>query len=581
MSQVSTVWGNPVSLKPETEYTLGCWILGQSAKGNAWARFRQTGETGQVWETTRANQGHSDWTLYETTFTTPAGEIKGQIELVWRLTDQGLFRFDFVSLVEGKTSPKPPNTPPRARSDQFDAQKDAIFGIGEPGLLKNDQDAENDPLTVVNFDQPKSGSVIVEKNGSFTYRPNSGFTGEDSFTYLAADGNGGKTRATVTLNVADFPQPENLIKNASFENALTNWLISKVYYFESDVKEFRSGRSSMRVEARDFPQFARQENIPFKTDKSYRLSAWVKGQEIAGGGISLQYIDKSGKRRKGTHALSGTFDWRKVSVEFGSAREPVEGGSVDIFSNFTKGKAWVDDVTLEALPLPLRIFIDGHSVTGGVIPILEAFGRDAVTKGIFNRKIEIVRSPNTEKQVFLNAQPFDFALICSWSQPPWDKDKQSEVTRKLEWKKWFSEQVSPPRLMIYNWQPWGLHLWPDGFDRLDTFTRQVASDTGLPLIPSTLAFKKYVNQSNDHMQALRQLYFADYRHAGREGNYLKACCIFAAITGKSPVGLTHILPIDQDFGWPPETLTASDARKMQQAAWDSWREANFVANAVL
>ena len=330
------------------------------------------------------------------------------------------------------------------------------------------------------------------------------------------------------------------------------------------------------MDGRDSPQFARLEKLPFRSGKRYRLSAWVRGENVQGGGIGLQYVEPDGRRRWATQPVSGTFDWRKISVEIGSAREPVDGGSLDILASFTAGKAWIDDVTVVETALPIKLFIDGHSVTGGVIPILEEFGRDAVEKGIIKRSIEVMRSPNTEKQAFLAGAPFDFAAICTWSQPPYDEDLPDELSRKTEWKRWFAERESPPQMVLYNWQPWGLHHWPEGFERLERDYRGIAKKAGLPIAPGTLAFTKYVRRASpeDPMIALRQLYHADFHHAGREGNYLKACCLFAAITGKSPVGLTHVFPMDQPFGWPPETLTAADAKLMQTVAWEAWREAN-------
>ena len=49
--------------------------------------------------------------------------------------------------------------------------------------------------------QPSHGSVVLNIDGSFTYTPNNGFIGQDSFVYLCHDQNGGVSSATVFLNV--------------------------------------------------------------------------------------------------------------------------------------------------------------------------------------------------------------------------------------------------------------------------------------------------------------------------------------------------------------------------------------------
>ena len=45
------------------------------------------------------------------------------------------------------------------------------------------------------------GTVVYNNNGTFTYTPNAGYNGPDSFTYTIKDGDGDTSTATVTLNV--------------------------------------------------------------------------------------------------------------------------------------------------------------------------------------------------------------------------------------------------------------------------------------------------------------------------------------------------------------------------------------------
>jgi hypothetical protein len=53
---------------------------------------------------------------------------------------------------------------------------------------------------------PAHGSVTLQADGSFTYTPNSGYSGDDSFQYVAEDGRGGNSApATVTIHVASAP----------------------------------------------------------------------------------------------------------------------------------------------------------------------------------------------------------------------------------------------------------------------------------------------------------------------------------------------------------------------------------------
>jgi hypothetical protein len=69
------------------------------------------------------------------------------------------------------------------------------------GVLKNDTDPENDPLTAQKVSDPANGVLTLNGDGSFDYTPNPGFTGADTFTYQASDGQATSAPATVTITV--------------------------------------------------------------------------------------------------------------------------------------------------------------------------------------------------------------------------------------------------------------------------------------------------------------------------------------------------------------------------------------------
>ena len=75
------------------------------------------------------------------------------------------------------------------------------------GVLSNDQDVDNDALTAQLVAGPSHGQLTLNANGTFTYTPNPNFTGTDSFTYKARDGQLESNVATVTLNIAAANDP--------------------------------------------------------------------------------------------------------------------------------------------------------------------------------------------------------------------------------------------------------------------------------------------------------------------------------------------------------------------------------------
>ena len=69
-------------------------------------------------------------------------------------------------------------------------------------LLANDLDIDGGSITSSLVSNPTSGTIIAfGTNGTFTYRPNTGFAGIDSFTYKTNDGSLDSNVATATIAV--------------------------------------------------------------------------------------------------------------------------------------------------------------------------------------------------------------------------------------------------------------------------------------------------------------------------------------------------------------------------------------------
>jgi hypothetical protein len=69
-------------------------------------------------------------------------------------------------------------------------------------VLSNDTDVDGDSLLISAYTQGSYGSVtIANSNHDVIYTPNSGFNGDDQFTYQVSDGNGGFATGTVRIHV--------------------------------------------------------------------------------------------------------------------------------------------------------------------------------------------------------------------------------------------------------------------------------------------------------------------------------------------------------------------------------------------
>ncbi len=94
---------------------------------------------------------------------------------------------------------------PVAADDSYRVPHDTTLMAAAPGVLANDTGAEGDSLTAILVSSVSHGTLRLKPDGSFTYTPDSGFTGPDSFTYKVAGGVGESNIATVTINVEAVP----------------------------------------------------------------------------------------------------------------------------------------------------------------------------------------------------------------------------------------------------------------------------------------------------------------------------------------------------------------------------------------
>jgi hypothetical protein len=84
----------------------------------------------------------------------------------------------------------------KAVDDSYSMVADTSLTVAAPGVLGNDTGASGVALTAVLVSGPAHGMLQLNADGSFTYTPNAGYTGPDSFTYQAA-------AASLTSNVAN------------------------------------------------------------------------------------------------------------------------------------------------------------------------------------------------------------------------------------------------------------------------------------------------------------------------------------------------------------------------------------------
>jgi VCBS repeat-containing protein len=95
----------------------------------------------------------------------------------------------------------PVNDAPVAVADSYTVAEGGTLGPAAPGVLANDTDAENNPLTAVKVTDPAHGTLTLSADGSFSYVHDGSETTSDSFTYKANDGLLDSAVITVSITV--------------------------------------------------------------------------------------------------------------------------------------------------------------------------------------------------------------------------------------------------------------------------------------------------------------------------------------------------------------------------------------------
>jgi VCBS repeat-containing protein len=103
----------------------------------------------------------------------------------------------------------PPNNPPTAVDDTGSVAEGGTLNQAVPGILDNDSDPDNDPLTISTtpVTPPTNGSLTLGTDGSYTYSHDGSETTADSFVYEVCDTGSLCDTATVSITITPVNDP--------------------------------------------------------------------------------------------------------------------------------------------------------------------------------------------------------------------------------------------------------------------------------------------------------------------------------------------------------------------------------------
>ena len=74
-------------------------------------------------------------------------------------------------------------------------------------VMANDSDPDGDSLAIQGVSNGQYGTVIINPDNTMTYMPTTGFIGQDTFSYMISDGQGGIAQAEVTVAINPVAMP--------------------------------------------------------------------------------------------------------------------------------------------------------------------------------------------------------------------------------------------------------------------------------------------------------------------------------------------------------------------------------------
>jgi hypothetical protein len=145
---------------------------------------------------------------------------------------------------------------------------------------------------------------------------------------------------------------------------------------------------------------------------------------------------------------------------------------------------------------------------------------------------------------------FDVAVMMDCSQCPIHPKLKTVFT---EFARKDSEIVRAHGARPVLFMSWAYEDRPEMTAQLAEAYTIAGNENNALVIPAGLAFAQ-VREKQPELN----LYVADKRHPTLAGTYLAACTVFAALTGRSPVGNSYLAGIDEPT-----------ARLLQTAAWET------------
>ena len=178
------------------------------------------------------------------------------------------------------------NDAPVATPDGITMIEDTSKTFSACNLSGDDRDVDGDPLSVTAVDGARHGSVTLNPDGTITFTPEAGFTGDASFRYTVEDGNGGSDSASVTVHVLSSNHaPEAInISNTSLREETDGAVVGKLSVIDPDSGDSHTlevvDDARFHIDAGNNLRLKAGESVDFESEPTIEVT--VRATDAAG-----------------------------------------------------------------------------------------------------------------------------------------------------------------------------------------------------------------------------------------------------------------------------------------------------------
>ena len=178
------------------------------------------------------------------------------------------------------------NDAPVATPDGITMIEDTSKTFSACNLSGDDRDVDGDRLSVTAVDGARHGSVTLNPDGTITFTPEAGFTGDASFRYTVEDGNGGSDSASVTVHVLSSNHaPEAInISNTSLREETDGAVVGKLSVVDPDSGDSHTlevvDDARFHIDAGNNLRLKAGESVDFESEPTIEVT--VRATDAAG-----------------------------------------------------------------------------------------------------------------------------------------------------------------------------------------------------------------------------------------------------------------------------------------------------------